>query len=333
MAVATAGRTVEGVMLKSVESVSQTHDGAGGAEVAPLDLNLLMLYLQIVTSGSLSQASEHLQVPKATLSRKLRELERQIGAVLLKRGPHGLEMSEVGRALHLHCEKISAMACDASQIAAEMQSLVRGTMRISIPFGLGRTWVSEAICALALRYPELKLLIHVSNRWTDVTEEPYDIAIHIGRVPNENIPTRSLAQLPRGLYASPDYCQRRGEPREPTELPEHDCIVLENQLKDGLWCVREPKYVKAKIAPRITTTDIVLAREMALAGVGIAMLTNVICTRDVEAGRLRRILPHWQVPPVVICAMFPERRYVPVRIRTFIDLLAEALRKAHPDGL
>lgn len=319
-------------MLKSLGSVSQIHGSFSGGEVAPLDLNLLMLFRQIVTFGSLSQASEHLQVPKATLSRKLRELERQIGAVLLKRGPHGLELSEVGGALHHHCEKIAAMAFDASQIAAEMQSLVRGTMRISIPFGLGRTWVSEAITALALRYPELKLVVHVSNRWIDVTEEPYDISIHIGRVPNQHIPTRSLAQLPRGLYASPDYCQRRGEPRNRAELLEHDCIVLEQQLKDELWCVADPGCLKAKIVPRITTTDIVLAREMALAGVGIAMLTHVICTRDVEAGRLRRVLPEWSIPPVVISAMFPERRYVPVRIRIFIDLLMEALRRAHPDG-
>ena len=298
-----------------------------GDSIPGLDLNLLMLYLEIVNAGSISEAALRLRTPKATLSRKLRQLEQQIGAVLIKRGPQRLETTEIGEAFRHRCERIAAETHDASLIASEMQSQLRGIMRISIPFGLGSTWISRALADFAVRYPDLRLSIHVTNRWVDVSEEPYDIAICIGRVRNEQLPVRQLAELPRGLYASPDYCERKGMPQAPAELVQHDCIMLETQINDGLWSVASSG--RGAVSPRLTTSDIIVAREMAVAGVGIAMLTQAVCEAEVKAGRLVRLLPQWRIPPVVIAAMFLERRYMPLRIRAFIDLMAEAIRSGH----
>jgi DNA-binding transcriptional LysR family regulator len=319
-------------VLRRVSAELPTEGGAERGRFGTLDLNLLMLFPAIVSAGSITRATFRLQVPKATLSRKLRELERQIGAVLLKRGPRGLEMTEVGRALHHHCERIAETALDASQIAAEMQSLVQGTVRVSVPFGLSKTWVTEAMSDFALRHPDVRLVVHVTNRWVDVSEEPYDVAIHIGQAKNLDIPTRRLAELPRGLYASPEYCARRGVPLAPMDLVHHDCIVLENQVADGLWNLSGERGHELTICPRMTTTDIVLAREMAVAGVGIAMLTHVMSEPEIRCGQLRRILPDFNIPPVVIAAMFAERRYVPARIRMFVDVMAETLKRAYPGG-
>ena len=130
---------------------------------ARLDLNLLMTFLDIVNAGSISQTAVRLHMPKATLSRKLRQLEQQIGAVLLKRGPHKLELTDIGQALYQHCERIASEAADASNVAAEMQSQLKGAMRISIPFGVGNTWMSQALARFALMYPDVKLTIHVTQ--------------------------------------------------------------------------------------------------------------------------------------------------------------------------
>jgi DNA-binding transcriptional LysR family regulator len=287
-------------------------------------LNLLMLFLGIVNAGGISQAALQLRAPKASLSRKLRQLEQQIGAVLVKRGPHGLETTEVGAALLHRCERIAAETHEASLIASEMQSQLRGNMRISIPFGLGSTWISRALADFAIRYPDLRLSIHVTNRWIDVSEEPYDVAICIGRVRNENLPVRQLAELPRGLYASPAYCERKSTPQAPAQLVDHECIMLETQISDGLWsCATSGRGV---VAPRLRTSDIIVAREMAVAGVGIAMLTHAVCDAEVKAGRLVRLLPQWRIPPVVVVAMFLDRRHMPLRTRALIDLMAQAIR-------
>jgi DNA-binding transcriptional LysR family regulator len=291
-----------------------------------IDLNLLMMFLEIVNAGSISQTAIRLHVPKATLSRKLRQLEQQIGAVLLKRGPHRLEMTTIGQALFQHCERIAAEAAEASTIASEMQSQLKGAMRISIPFGLGNTWVSQALARFALLYPDVKLTIHVTNRWVDVSEEPYDVAIYIGRVRNEHLPMRRLAELARGVYASPAYLERNGAPKVPADLLGHECIALESQLVDGLWTFDNAEGGTATVTPRMTATDVVIVREMALAGLGCAILTHALCEAEVKANRLVRVLPEWRIPAVPVAATFLERRHMPQRIRAFIDLIAQEIQ-------
>jgi DNA-binding transcriptional LysR family regulator len=157
-----------------------------------------------------------------------------------------------------------------------------------------------------------------------VSEEPYDVAICIGKARNEHLPARRLTDLPRGLYASSSYCRRKGVPQTAADLLQHDCLVLESQLNDGLWPF--PAGGRGLAKPRMTTTDIIVAREMAVAGVGIAMLPHALCERELEAGRMVRLLPELRIPPVVIAALFPERRHMPLRIRAFIDLMAQAVR-------
>lgn len=291
-----------------------------------LDLNLLMLFLEIVNAKSISQAAARLATPKATLSRKLRQLEQQVGAVLLKRGPHRLEVTEIGQALFHHCQRIAAEAADASVVASEMQSQLRGTMRVCIPFGLASTWISRALTRFALEYPDVKLTIHVTNSWVDVSEEPYDVAIYIGRVRNEHLPVRRLAELPRGVYASAAYCERKGIPQKPADLLKHDCIALESQLNDRLWTFETESGRSVTVSPRMTVSEIIAAREMVIAGVGCGILTHAVCEAEVKAKRLVRVLPDWQIPPVAISATFLERRHMPVRIRAFIDMLAHAIR-------
>ncbi len=294
------------------------------AEYTPrLDLNLFVLFLDVINCGSISQAALHLRMPKATLSRKLRQLEQQVGAVLVRRGAQRLELTEVGEAFMRRCERISVEANDASAVASELQSQLRGVMRISMPIGLASTWISQALSDFALRYPEVCLTVHVSNRWIDVSEEPYDVAICVGRIRNVQLAARRLVELPRGLYASPAYCSRKGVPQSPAALLEHDCIALDSQINDGLWSIATGGSTGRK--PHLLTTDIVIAKEMALAGVGIAMLTKPVCEQDVTVGRLVQVLPQWHIPPVVISATFLERRHMPLRIRAFIDLMAQAI--------
>jgi LysR family transcriptional regulator, regulator for bpeEF and oprC len=294
---------------------------AAGAHTS-LDLNLLLVYLEIVNSGSISRAAVQAGVPKPTLSRKLRQLEQQMGAVLLKRGPHKLEMTEVGRALFKHCERIAAEAAEASSIAADMQSQLKGTMRISIPMGIGNTWISHALARFAMLYPDLRLTIHVTNSWIDVSEEPYDVALYIGRVRNEHLPVRRLADLQRGVYAS---LERKGVPQAPSDLLQHECIALESQLADGLWKFKTANGVTVA-TPRMTSSDILVVREMVMAGLGCGILTHALSEQDVRAGRLVRVLPNWRIPAIPVLAMFLERRHMPQRVRALIDIFAQAIK-------
>lgn len=318
--------------MSSKETAIRAAEHAAIGAAPPVDLNLFLTFAEIVEVGSLSRASATLRIPKSTLSRKLRQLEEQMGAVLLKRGLHTLELTEIGRALLQHCQRIASAATEASSLAAEMQSGLRGTMRISLPLGLNNTWITQALAQFAAEYPQISLAIEVTNRWIDVSEEPYDVAIHVGRIRNESLPARRLANLGRGLYASPAYYARKGVPQRPGDLLKHDCIAMETQLADGLWTFDSAEdAAAATVSARMRVTDIVIAREMAAAGVGIAMLTHAVCMTEVEAGRLVRSLPEWALPTVPVSATFLERRHLPRRIRAFIDQMAHAIQ-AQPPG-
>jgi DNA-binding transcriptional LysR family regulator len=292
-----------------------------------VDLNLFLMFAEIVELGSLTRAAQALEMPKSTLSRKLRQLEQQVGAVLLKRGVHALELTEIGRALLCHCQRIASEAAEASQLATEMQSGLKGLIRISLPLGLNDTWITRALASFASQYPEVNLAVEVTNRWIDVSEEPYDVAIHVGRILNEQLPARRLATLTRGLYGSPAYFARKGVPQAPEDLLRHDCIAMESQLSDRLWTFDSPdaQGITTSVTPRMRVTDIIIAREMAAAGVGLAMLTEAVCAAQVRAGQLVRVLPQWRLPPIAVSATFLERRHLPRRIRVLLDQMAQAM--------
>jgi DNA-binding transcriptional LysR family regulator len=293
-----------------------------GIGSASIDVNSMLLFYEVVNAGSINQAAGALKTPKATISRRLRRLEQHLGAVLLKRGSQKLSMTGSGEALFQHCEKILAQAQGARAAVAEMQSQLSGQLKIATAFGLG-PWINPALASFALEYPKVELIVDETHRWVDVSEEPYDIVVHLGKIRNERLPVRRFAELPRGLYASPRYLAGRAAPRTPTDLLTHSCIVLTQQLDDGLWRVREPAGTREiVIKPHARLSDIVIAHELATAGVGVAILPHAICRRDVAEGKLVQLLSTWQIPPLIPAATYLERRYLPVRIRALLELIA-----------
>lgn len=293
-----------------------------GPESSNIDVNSMLLFYEVVNVGSINQAAVALKTPKATISRRLRRLEQHVGAVLLKRGSQKLSLTSSGEALYQHCETILAAAQGARAAVAEMQTELSGQLKIATAFGLGR-WIHPALASFALQYPQIELVVDETHRWIDVSEEPYDIVVHLGKIRNERLPVRRFTELGRGLYASPGYLTGRAPPRAPADLLGHSCIVLAQQLDDGLWRFRESRGTReVVIKPQARVTDILIAHELAIAGVGIAMIPHAICRRDVAEGKLVQLLSTWRIPPLIPAATYLERRYVPLRVRALLELIA-----------
>jgi len=295
---------------------------APGPGPSNIDVNSMLLFYEVVNTGSINQAAVALKTPKATISRKLRRLEQHVGAVLLKRGSQKLSMTSSGEALFQHCERILAEAQGARAAVAEIQTQLSGQLKLATAFGLG-PWINPALASFSLAYPNVELVVDETHRWVDISEEPYDIVVHLGKILNERVPVRRFAELRRGLYASPRYLSGRPAPRAPVELLEHSCIVLTQQLDDGLWRVGEPASSREVVVkPHVRLSDIIIAHELAVAGVGIAMLPHAICRRDIAEGRLVQILNAWRIPPLIPAATYLERRYLPQRVRALLELIA-----------
>lgn len=295
-----------------------------------IDVNAMLLFYEVVNAGSINQAAVQLNAPKSTISRRLRHLEQHVGAVLLKRGPLKLSLTSSGKVLYQHCERILAEAQGARAAVAEVQSEVTGQLQIATAFGLS-PWVNRALASFVLAYPNVEVIVDETQRWIDVREEPYDIAVHLGPIRNERLPVRRFAELQRGVYAGPAYLAGRTPPRAPDDLLRHSCIVLHQQLADGLWRFREANTTRdVTVTPRVRVSNLIVAHDLALAGLGCAVLPHALCRQDVADGKLVQVLPAWQLAPLVPAATYLERRHMPLRVRAFLDTLTEQFRHDHP---
>ena len=299
---------------------------AARIDLTTIDVNAMILFHEVVNSGSINQAAGSLRISKARISRKLRSLERQMGAVLLKRGQQRLSMTPSGEVLFQHCERILTEALDARTALAEMQSELTGKLQVVAPFGLA-PWVTRAVTRFAEAYPRLEIAVDLTHRWVDVSEEPYDVAIHLGRIVNERLPVRRFAELARGVYVSPSHLKGKTPPQVPGDLLRHSCIVLKQQLDDSIWKFPEAKGTSATLTPRVRATDLLIAHDLAVAGLGFAILPHAYCQRAVADGQLVRVLPKWRIPPLTPAATYIERRYMPTRIRAFLETVAAEFKR------
>lgn len=170
-----------------------------------LDLNALLLFFEVVNAQSISAGARKLGLPKSTISRKLAFLEDQLGAVLFKKGGRKLAVTDIGQALYEHCERIAAEIEEAGLGTTRMQTELRGTLRVSMPVDFGTGWLSAAIAAFAVSYPDIHLVIDANSRWIDVSVEPYDVAVQLSTLHETHSGVRRLASITRGVYASLDH--------------------------------------------------------------------------------------------------------------------------------
>jgi len=286
-----------------------------------IDLNALLVFFEVVNVQSITKAARTLGLPKSTVSRKIQHLESQVGAALLKRRNRRITITEEGLRLHGHCARIAAEIEDAGLQATQMRTSLKGRLRVSMPIDFGSGWLSRTIASFAEKYPSIDLEIHVNGRWVDVSEESYDVAIHLGPLLNPDVPFRRLSALTRGVYASPEYLARKAP--SISLWNEHECVLTEQQLAEGIWTQATREGQKRE--GRVLVNNIGLARELVISGIGMGVLPNVMCRNDVKSGRLVRIMVDRHIPALEASATFFAGRYVSRKTKVFLDHVTEFL--------
>jgi DNA-binding transcriptional LysR family regulator len=296
-----------------------------------LDLNSLRLYYEVVNAGSITKAAELLRMPKSTISRKLTQLEQDLGAILLKKGPKRLTTTDIGAALYERCRRLVIEIEDVGLATAEMQGELRGVLRVSIPVDFGISWISRAMVGFVHKYPEINLAIEVNSRLVNPREDPYDVTIQLGPLKDSGLTYRRLATITRGVYASPAYLAKHGTPRTVEDFGKHDCIITDQQRQDGVWTFRnQSKHRFIEVSGKVTVNNIAIARDLAIGGIGLSMLPNMMCQNDVNTNRLVRVLTNWESPPAEATALILSRKGIPNKTRVFLDFLADQLTDEPP---
>ncbi|WID99811.1 LysR family transcriptional regulator (plasmid) [Bosea vestrisii] len=280
------------------------------------DLNALLVFFEVVNQENVTKAARLLGQPKSTVSRKIRHLEDQVGAALLKRANRRIIVTDEGRRLHDHCSRIAAELESAGLQTTQRRTSLSGKLRVSMPIDFGTGWISSAIASFAAKYTEIDLEIHVNGRWVDVSEEAYDVAILLGDPVNTSVPSRRLTALTRGIYASPEHLTRYAA--LPRSLADVKGVFTEQQIAEGIWqkasrsdCEREHGIV--------IVNNIGVARGLVISGIGVGVLPNVMCRGDVAKGRLIRLEMEEDIPALQATATYFVGRHVPRRTRAFLD--------------
>jgi DNA-binding transcriptional LysR family regulator len=296
------------------------------------DLNALMLFQEVVSSGTITRACANTGISKSTISRKLAQLENEVGSLLLKKNSRTLSVTDIGRTLYEYGRRIATDAVNAGLEMTEMQSTLGGTLRVSMPSDSGVAWLGRAVAAFAVQHPDIRLEIGLNNGMVDLIKEPYDIAIHLGPPPPSRLIYRRLATIARGIYASPDYLEKQGTPLTVEDLRRHHCVLTEQQRREGVWTFRNAsRRRRVEVSGQAVVNSISLVRELLIGGVGVGLLNHALCRSDLAAKRLVRVLPSWESAPLQATALILSRDRIPRKTRAFLDFIALQLDEYEDD--
>lgn len=288
-------------------------------------LNDMALFVEVVKARGFRVAADALGMPSSTLSRRISALEKSIGLRLLHRTTRRIELTEAGLMYFERCKRIVDEARLAHEQLGDMLAQPSGTLRASLPVDFAVTYVAPLIAEFARRYPGINFDFDLTPRRVDLVSEPFDVAIRIGESEDSQLVARQIALLHTCLYASPDYLEREGEPGQPADLEQHQCLAM---LKTAAWTLHNgDQQVAVPVRGRFTLNSLGMARRLATLGMGICAMPEEFAAEDIANGRLRRVLPRWGGAATAVYAI-TETRLLPAKTQRFIDFLREHLPTA-----
>jgi LysR family transcriptional regulator, regulator for bpeEF and oprC len=292
------------------------------------DLNDTLMFVKVVERGSFTGAAQALGVPKATLSRKMRELELRLGSPLLRRTTRKLALTDAGQIYYDRCAQISRDLDDAESAVGQLRGTPRGWLRVTAPYLMGSNTLAPMLPEFMARYPELRVEFVLTNDRLDLVASDIDVALRVGGLDDSSLKARRLGTFTSEIYASPEYLDANGEPLSPEDLHHHASIAMPMQRRGNrsVWTLandRDATALDYPISPVFVVNDPITARSVALGHVGLVMLSGKLAEPFLTDGRLRRVLRGWHSPPFDFNAVFPQERVLAPKVRVFVDFLIE----------
>jgi len=295
-------------------------------DTSNLDLNAVTAFVAVVEHHSFRAAARSLGVPKSTISRRVALLEGQLGVQLLQRTTRTVTLTDVGEAFHLRCHQALGTISDAAREVRQHETSPHGVLRLTAPITFAEHYLGDLITEFLTANPEVRVTLDLTDRYVDLVAEGYDLALRAGPLADSTLKARLLGVNPLVLVASPKYLKRHGTPRTPGDLLDHDCIVFASTERGAKW----PLLIKRKVTPvpvraRVAVNSFLLARDFAVAGLGVARMPGGFSSALEASGELVRVLTEFETPPAPLHAVFPPGPHLAPRVRAFVDLLAARL--------
>jgi DNA-binding transcriptional LysR family regulator len=281
----------------------------------------MLAFVRIVERGSLSAAARSLGTTQPSVSRQLRALERRFKAQLLRRSTRHISLTEVGQAYYENCRRILADVDATEGNLVTLHTGLRGTLRVNTSVALGVSFVAPLACEFQRRHPDLTIDLTLNERFVDLIEEGIDVAIRFGQLRDEGLIARQLGSTRLLTVAAPAYLRRHRAPRRPEELASHTCVSF-NYAPGEVWSYRGPEGdVQVRVKSALRSNNGHAIREALLSAVGIGWLPEALICGDIEAGKLKVVLPGYEMSPIAVNAVYSAAVHIPAKVRAFVGFL------------
>jgi len=286
----------------------------------------MRVFAAVVEAGSFAGAADKLALSRGMATRYVAQLEAELGVRLLNRTTRHLSLTGAGGEYYQRAVQVLGLVEEAGSSVAEGAAAPRGTLRVSAPVSFGARHLGRAMTEYLRRFPQVEVDLTLNDRAVDLVEEGFDLAIRIGRRIDESLIARRVTRARMAVCAAPAYLKRHGTPRSPADLAAHNCLTYAYAAVRGDWLFRrgaEEKSVRVAGSMRGNNGDVLM--EAAIAGLGVIRQPTFLVYEALRRGQLVRVLPRWEIDEMSVFAVYPNRKFLPPKVRSFIDHLCESL--------
>ncbi len=287
------------------------------------------MFIAVMETGGFSRAASRLGTSPSQASKRVDRLEAELGVRLLNRTTRALSPTEVGRA---YFDRIKNLIEDFDSLDASVRSVsgeARGRLALAVPVSFGTAQLAPALGAFARAYPHIVLDVNFSDRVVSLVDEGFDAAVRIGRPTDASLIAKKLCDNRIVTAASPDYLEKRGEPRDPSELDRHDCIIDTNFREPLVWRFRAPDgkgELRTPVSGRLHFSNGEACAAAAEAGLGVAHVPSFIAGPRIRAGALTAVLRDFDYLTGGVHIVYPPGRHLTLKVRVLVDFLAQRFR-------
>lgn len=292
-----------------------------------MDLNEVAVFVKVVEAGSFSAAARMLGLPTSTVSTRVARLEKRLGVTLLQRTTRRLHLTDAGELYFRHASTGLGHMLDAEAAVTESSGEPKGLLRVTAPADIGDHILAGIINRMRHHCPKVSIEMVLMNRYVDFIAEGVDVAIRAGSLKDSTLIAKNVGIARWAPFASLDYLKSAPKLASPQGLSRHTCLQFTPLGKES-WTLRnERTSVTVPMSGQVMVNDIGVIRSMALADEGIALLPLYLCPQEGDNGRLVRVLPEWHAKAAPIHIVYPRQRFMPPKLRAFVDLTSLELRK------
>ena len=287
------------------------------------NLSGMAVFAKVVEAKSFTAAAAQLGMSKSAVSKQVSRLEDRLGARLLNRTTRRLSLTETGAAFYERCARVVAEAEEAELAVTRLQSVPRGTLKLNAPMSFGVLHIARAIPDFLARHEELDVDMTLTDSFSDLVEEGYDLAIRIASLADSSLIARKLAPSNRVVCGTPDYFSIHGVPDHPSDLADHNCFSYAYMSAQDQWQFVDGDHSKSvQVSGNFRANNGDALRASVLTGMGVAILPTFIVGQDIQNGRLRAVLSDFLATNSWVYAVYPHNRHLSAKVRTFVDFLA-----------